>query len=155
MDNNRSHSRTRILALADEFLSDAGLRRYSPRTVETYRLAITDFDRFLRTRNIRRVQQSRRSSSRITGGTCTTETSRWPVRRPTFAPTIDSSIAWCRGSRSSRTLSRSMADPLHTQAHACAHGSRDAGRAVRAGRDHGVGIRTRPSWKWPTAPARD
>jgi integrase/recombinase XerD len=56
MDDNRSHSDSGVLVLGEEFLARIDARRYSPRTVEVYRQAIRDFDRFLQTREIKTVE---------------------------------------------------------------------------------------------------
>jgi len=56
MDNNGGNSGSGVTILAEEFLADLGYRRYSPRTLEIYRQALVDFNRFLGTNGIGRAQ---------------------------------------------------------------------------------------------------
>ena len=57
MDDPAAHSGRGIVVLAGEFLADIGYRRYSPRTLEIYRLGLTDFARFLAAGGIREARE--------------------------------------------------------------------------------------------------
>lgn len=56
MDSKVGHNSGCVSVLAEEFLADLAYRRYSPRTLAIYRLALADFDRFLGTTGVGRVQ---------------------------------------------------------------------------------------------------
>ena len=56
VDDQVPHSDSVIGLLVGEFLADIGCHRYSPRTVGIYGQALRDFDRFLQSRSLRRVQ---------------------------------------------------------------------------------------------------
>jgi site-specific recombinase XerD len=56
MSRKRPHSDRVATVAAEEFLSDLETRRYSPKTLAIYRQALSDFERFLPGKKIRRVQ---------------------------------------------------------------------------------------------------
>ena len=52
-----NHNRSPITILEEEFLSDIASRRYSPKSIHLYRMALANFERFLTTVGIGCVQE--------------------------------------------------------------------------------------------------